>query len=130
MDFWDHAEAVFLERGVLLERSSNSEWRYGTALSPGLWRLFPSTPPSALGLRPILVWCRSIGTETRYTTVLPSQPGCLLNVTLSELQQFVYRQKDAHSFLKAQSLFFLLHALIYHLRKTSGRILQRFEGTR
>lgn len=120
MDFWDYAEAVFLERGVLLERNGDSEWCYGTASRPAPVAPSPVNAPSALGLRPIVVRCRSIGTETRYSTVLPSKPGRLLNTTLSELRQFVYKRKNGISFLKTQSLFFLLNALIYHCEKLAS----------
>lgn len=120
----DTAERIIFEQGVALYRDKTSDWQCESETGPH------STSPSDItrqfGLRPIAAKFRNSSTFC-YSFVLPSRTGKALNVQLSEQQQQIYGMKPPTFFLATQSLFYLLHAVIYHCERLAENYAEHRE---
>lgn len=110
-NIWNTAERILFEHGVALHRDETSNWQCESAV--GLYSTLPADITRQFGLRPITAKFRT-DSALSYSMVFPSHVGRALNVQLSELQQQIYRKKSSTLFLSTQSLFYLLHVVIYH----------------
>lgn len=113
-NFWDTAERIIFEQGVALHRDETSDWQCES--EAGLYSASPSDITLHFGLRPITAKFRN-NSVLSCSFVFPSRFGKALNVQLSEQQQQIYRKKSPTFIPATQSLFYLLHAVIYHCER-------------
>lgn len=123
-NIWDKTERILFEQGVALHRDGTSNWRCESSI--GMYSASPSDITRQFGLRPITAKFHT-DSGLYYSLVLPSRVGKALNVQISEQQQQIYRKKSSSLFLLTRSLFYLLHAVIYHFVRVAEQYVDSIE---
>lgn len=123
-NYWDTAERIIFEQGVALHRDETSDWQCES--EAGLYSISPSDITRQFGLRPITAKFRN-NFALSYSFVFPSRFGKALNVQLSEQQQQIYGMKPPTFFPATQSLFYLLHAVIYNCERLAENYAEHRE---